>query len=98
MQLPSASNTAGTAIGGLASAAILASAPSWPFVISAAAALGMTPVGLAGVIAVGVSLLANYGVTHIAEVKNLNGLVATWYPQFQYTYPAGKNSNGNLQS
>lgn len=87
MQLPSAENTAGTVLGALAGAAIVASAPSWPFVITAAAALGTTPIGLAGVMAIAATALANYLVTHVAEVQDLNGLVQRYWPQIQAKYP-----------
>lgn len=80
MQLPSASNATGTVLGGLAGAFITASAPSWPIIISAAAVLGMTPIGAAGVLALGVASVVNLAATHIAEVKNLNDLASTWYP------------------
>ena len=80
MNLPSPSNTTGTVLGGLAGAIIAASAPSWPFVISAAALVGMTPVGLAGVLALGVTSIVNLLATHVAQVKNLDGLVSSWWP------------------
>jgi hypothetical protein len=91
MQLPSASNTSGTALGMLAGAAVVAAAPSWPFIITGAAALGMTPIGLAGLAAVLATAIVNYGVTHFAEVKDLNGMVQTWWPQIQDVYPTGPN-------
>lgn len=91
LQLPSASNTAGTALGSVAGALVLASAPSWPFIVSAAAALGATPVGLAGVVALVATLAVNYGVTHIAQVKDLDGMVQAYWPQIQQKYPTGVN-------
>lgn len=80
MQLPSASNSAGTFLGSIAGAAIIASAPSWPFVITMAAALGMTPVGAASELALGVASIVNLVVTHIAEAKSFNDKAAMWWP------------------
>lgn len=91
MQLPSASNTAGTLIGTLAGTATIAALPALPFVITAAAALSMTPVGLASIAAIGVTALVNYAATHCAEVANLNELVKEYWPQVQAKYPTGKN-------
>jgi hypothetical protein len=87
MQLPSASNTAGTVLGTIAGAAVVAAAPSWPFIIAMAAATGMTPIGIAGVLGVIATASVNYAATHYAEIKNLNGVVATWWPQIQQSYP-----------
>lgn len=96
MQVPSASNSAGTALGSLAGAAIVASAPAWPYTIAAATFLGMTPVGLAGVMAVGATALVGYAVTHIAEVKNLNTLVSEYWPQIVQTYPKSAGSDADI--
>lgn len=90
MNLPSASNTSGTFLGLLAGGAITASAPGWPFIITAAASLGFTPVALASLLGLAVTSVVNLGVTHFAEIKNLNDLVATWWPQIQYSYPQQK--------
>src|ERR1700679_42424 len=94
MNIPSASNVSGTVLGGLAGAAIVASAPSWPFIIAAAATLGMTPVGLAGILGLGVTSLVNLAVSHVAEVKNLNDLVSTWWPEIVQSYPSEKSTEG----
>ena len=91
IQLPSASNTAGTTLGGLAGTIVLASGSSWPFVIAGATALGMTPAGAAAVLAVVATVAVNYGVTHFAELKNLNGIVGEYWPQIEASYPAGRN-------
>lgn len=87
MQAPSASNSVGTVLGTLAGAAVVSMAPSWPFVIAMAGALSLTPIGVAGILAVGVTALVNYAATHYAEVKDLNDLVARYWPQIQASYP-----------
>lgn len=94
MQLPSASNTAGTVLGTLAGGLVVATAPSWPFIVAGAAAIGATPVALAAVAGVATTALVNYAVTHMAEVKNLNDMVSAYWPQMQYTYPVAKNGQG----
>jgi hypothetical protein len=99
MQLPSASNTAGTVLGGLAGALVSSQALSWPFVTALAMATGITPVGIASVLALGATSLVNLGVSHVAEIKNLNDLVSTWWPQIEHTYPPDKltgTTTGNL--
>ena len=93
IQLPSASNTAGTTLGGLAGSIVLASGASWPFVIAGATALGVTPAGAAAALAIIATVAVNYGVTHIAELKNLNGLVQNWWPQIEASYP-GQDGDG----
>ena len=98
MNVPSASNTAGTVLGSLAGAAILASAPSWPIIISGAAVLGMTPAGAAAIVAVGVTALVNYATTHIAEVANLNALVSKYWPQIQQSYPHDPKPPSNVSN
>ena len=91
MNLPSLSNTTGTLLGTLAGAAVASTLPNIPLIVSTAAALGMTPVGLAGIAAIGATALVNYAVTHYAEVANLNALAKDWWPQIVQTYPANKN-------
>lgn len=88
MQIPSASNSAGTLLGTLAGALVASTAPSWPFIITGAALFGTTPIGLAGIAAVGVTALVNYAVSHVAEVNNLNELAKNYWPQIQRTYPS----------
>jgi hypothetical protein len=61
--------------------------------VTMAAGLGVTPLAAAGLMAVAVTALVNYGVSHVAEVKNLNGLVSTWWPQIEATYP-GNDGHG----
>lgn len=97
-QLPSASNTAGTALGSIVGALILASGPSWPFIITGAAAIGATPIGLAGLAAVVATLTVNYAVTHYAQVKDLDGLVQAYWPQIQAKYPNDPNPNPSIQA
>ena len=97
LQLPSASNTASTVLGTIAGGLAASSAASWPFIISAAAALGMTPIALAGAVGIGVTALVNFGVTHVAQIKNLDELVSAWWPQIQKTYPTGKNGQTEVQ-
>ena len=87
VQMPSASNSAGTLLGTLAGAFVASAAANWPFMIAAAAALGMTPLALAGVAAVAATALVNYGVTHVAEIGNLNELAKNYWPQIQASYP-----------
>lgn len=102
LQLPSASNTTGTLLGTLAGTAVGAAVSSMPWEIATAgwlsAALGasITPVALAGLLAVIATAGVNYGVTHIAEIKNLNGLVAAYWPQIVTTYPTGKNGTDDV--
>lgn len=91
LQLPSASNATGTVLGTLAGGLIAGSAASWPFIITAAVSLGMTPLALAGALGIGTTALVNFAVTHVAEVKNLDALVAKYWPQIQRTYPTDKN-------
>ena len=93
LQLPSASNTTGTVLGTLAGGLVTATASSWPFVITAAAAMGATPAGLAALLGVATTAGVGYLVTHVAEVKNLNDFVAAWWPQIKTypVYPTGKN-------
>lgn len=104
MQAPSASNTAGTALGTLAAGFTLNILLGALWVPPIAAALALTPAGLAGLASVLVGAGVNYGVTHWAEVANLNTLIATWWPKIQHTYPgdpsgpvsvAGPNININ---
>lgn len=95
IQLPSASNTAGTVLGGLAGAAIVGIAPSWPFVIAAAATIGMTPVGVAALLGLVATSIVNFGVSHVAEVKNLNDLVSDYWPQVEQSYPTGRNGQSD---
>jgi hypothetical protein len=90
MKLPSASNTTGTLLGTLAGGFVASSAPSWGFVVIAAASLGVTPVALGGLLAVGVTALVNYGVTHIAEISNLNELAKNYWPQIVPSYNIAK--------
>lgn len=90
MQVPSASNTAGTLLGTMAGGLVASSAASWPFIVAGAAFLGVTPMALAGALGIGATALVNYAATHYAEVKNLNELVKNWWPQIQYTYPGDK--------
>lgn len=91
LQLPSASNSAGTVLGALAGAAVVATAPSWPFVITMAAAFGTTPIGVAGVLAIAATAAANYLVTHIAQVKDLDGMLSAYWPQIETKYPTATN-------
>lgn len=98
LQLPSASNTAGTALGSIVGTVVIASGPSWPFIISAAAALSTTPVGMASIVAVVATILVNYAVTHYAQVKDLDGLVQAYWPQIQAKYPNDPNPNPSIQA
>jgi len=91
IQIPSASNSSGTILGILAGTAVTAIIPSMPVAISLAATLGLTPVGLAGIVALGVTSVVNLLVSHVAEIKNLNELVKTWWPQIEQSYPSGTN-------
>ena len=96
MNVPSASNTAGTAAGIVAlltSSAAASGLASTGFIVGLSASLGFPPLVVAGVALGVVSMGANYAVTHWAEAKNLNALVAAWWPQIQYSYPAGKNGS-----
>lgn len=92
LQLPSVSNSAGTVLGAIAGAAVVAAAPSWPFVITLAAAFGTTPLGVAGVLAIAATAAANYLVTHIAQVKDLDGMLAKYWPQIEAKYPGNDGS------
>jgi hypothetical protein len=50
----------------------------------------MTPIGAAGILALGATCLVNLAVTHISEVKNLNDLASKYWPQVEHTYPGDK--------
>ena len=101
MQLPSASNASGTLLGALAGAAVAASLPSLPFIITAAATLGMTPIGLAGIAAMAATSLVNLAATHIASVKGFDNKVSNYWPliktaaniQIENSYPVDKTTN-----
>lgn len=97
MQLPSATNTASTTLASLASAVVVAAGPGWPFVATAAAALGMTPIGVAGLLGLGAYAVVNFATTHVAEVKDLDGMVQTWWPRIEDTYPTGRNGQTDTQ-
>lgn len=89
--VPSASNTAGTALGTLAAGLLYSYMQGALWVPPIAAAIGMTPAGVASLAVLGVGMGVSYLVTHLAEVKNLNDFVANWWPQIQRVYPSGKN-------
>ena len=91
MQAPSLSNSTGTLLGTLAGSLVVSATPTIPFIIAAAAALGMTPLAFSGVLGVAATALVNYGVTHFAEVKNWNELAQEYWPQIEATYPAPKD-------
>lgn len=104
MQLPSVSNTAGT-VAGMAS--FLVSAPvvnavaaSSAFAAASAATGGLVPAAALAYAALGIgSMAVNYGVTHWAQVKNLDQKFASWWPMIsvamslrtENTFPTDKN-------
>lgn len=97
--VPSASNSAGTALGTLASAALYAYMGGAIWVPPIAAVLAMTPAGLTSLAVVAVGLGVSYLVTHVAEIHNLNDLVAKWMPVILAKFPTGKNGeNDDVQS
>ena len=91
MQAPSLSNSTGTLLGTLAGSLVVSATPTIPFIITAAAALGMTPLAFAGVLGVAATALVNYGVTHFAEVNNWNELAKKFYPQIVQSFPVPKD-------
>lgn len=93
--IPTASNTAGTALGTLASTALYAYMGGALWVPPIAAALAMTPAGLTSLAVVGVGLGVSYLVTHVAEVKDLNDLVANYLPVILAKFPTGKNGQSD---
>lgn len=71
---PSTANTTGTAAGTLVGSLAVGYLTHAPFIASAALALGITPVGLAGIVGIGVTAIVNYGVTHYTELRELDNL------------------------
>lgn len=76
ISLPSGTNTTGSALGVAIGGLAVSYLSSAAFMVAAATAVGVPPIALAGVAGVLITGLANWAVTHIAEVKNLNDLVA----------------------
>lgn len=86
IEIPSASNTVGTLaslVAGVA-ASLLAKAG---YLATAATFLGLPEAQLSMAVITLVTAGVNYGVTHFAEVKNLNDMVAAWWPQAIGSYP-----------
>jgi hypothetical protein len=100
MQLPSASNSAGTLAGTVVGGIIAASVPTMPWAIAAAAAVGMTPLGFAGGLAVVATAAVNYAVTHWAEAANLNDKLKDWWPLLhpQQSFPQDPQPSANVSN
>lgn len=84
--IPSASNTVGTA-GGLLAALAVGLLAKAGYIAILAAAIGMPEATVTTMAVTGIGLLANYAVTHWAEAKNLNDLLASYWPVVQRSFP-----------
>lgn len=90
IQLPSSSNTKGSAAGVLAGSLAVGWLSNAAFTMTAAAAIGVTPVALAGIGGILATALVNYAVTHWAEMQVINKVVEN-LPKTYPEYPKGKN-------